>query len=137
MLLLAAALLSACDEKDSAAQATDTTEETGSPDETGSPGETGVPHAVCADIPVDDCGSTPNCQTIDALPAQATKDGYCVEYTAKRVAVGCHDADSGCGDLPTLAASPDDPSTCWWFGNTCIPEGWSACADFDKWEECP
>jgi hypothetical protein len=61
--------------------------------------------------------------------------GICVDFSASPVALGCDVADMGCGAAETLAASPDDPSTCWWFPSTCVPAGWGGCAS-SEYGEC-
>ncbi len=113
-----------------------TSTETGST-ETGST-ETGTPDTPdCAEVTAEECGERPDCLTVEGRPAQATDDGFCVEYAATPTAHDCQDGKGGCGDIPYLAAPADDPSVCWWFPNTCIPDGWVLCGDYDKWPECP
>ncbi len=115
-----------------------TSTETGST-ETGST-ETGTPDTDapdCAEVTAEECGERPDCLTVEGRPAQATDDGFCVEYAATPTAHDCQDGKGGCGDIPYLAVPADDPSVCWWFPNTCIPDGWVLCGDYDKWPECP
>ena len=83
--------------------------------------------AECAALPVDECADRDDCQQIMALEIHERDGELCVDYGDERVAKGCLDAGMMCGMAITYAAPADDPSDCWWFSNTCIPEGWGPC----------
>jgi len=100
----------------------DDKEDTGaSPDDTGT---TGLP-VDCADVPPESCAAS-GCETLSgrAVLNPATPD-ECIDGEAE--ALGCQDTGLGCGQAITFAASPEAPTECWYFTNTCVPDGWTKC----------
>lgn len=47
---------------------------------------------------------------------------------------GCATGSGFCSDHPILGAPPDAPEEYWFFGGSCVPDGWTA-HDYD--EMCP
>lgn len=91
----------------------------------------------CAEMPPPQCASTPECQVIAGRPLIPLSGGFCYPTEDEPLPLGCMDAGEGCGDAETIASSPEDPSRCFWFSSTCIPEGWSVCGDVGEVVECP
>lgn len=91
----------------------------------------------CADLAPPQCAGTPECQVIAGRPLIPFGAGYCYPTDGEPMALGCMGAGEGCGDAETIAASPEDPSRCFFFSSTCIPEGWSVCGDIGEVVECP
>lgn len=130
---LAAVLLLGCGDKAETGTSPDDTAQTA---ETGDTDETGEPLPDCPEVPAEACSDRPDCISADGRPTQTTEEGTCVEYSTEATAHGCLSKKGGCGDIPVLAA-PEAGAECWWFPNTCIPQGWVKCGSYDKWEECP
>lgn len=108
----------------------------GDPGGGGAGGDSGGQPAACGSLSVAGCGSRPDCSNIDGRPMlDDGAGGLCVDFDQPQSPLGCMPADMGCGDAETLAASADDPSTCWWFPSTCVPAGWSGCA-ISEYGEC-
>ena len=123
MVVFGGALLCGCDDKDEQA---DTAEDTA---------VVGLPIS-CYDLTPELCADESTCAVIGGRTTQTTDEGICVDYSTETTGLGCMDAGDGCGAAETLAASPDDPETCWLFPTTCLPEGWTPCAA-ETWQECP
>ncbi len=82
-----------------------------------------------------DCAGA-DCSTILGREVRDDAGQPCVDFGTDPTPLGCMPSGGGCLAVETLAAPPDDPDTCWWFGG-CLPEGWVVCSDFETWEECP
>ena len=119
---------------------TDTDTDTDSDSDTDTDSDTDADPEPCGTLSVEACETRKDCWTLAAWPVQDDgSGGYCIDYEV-REDVGCEQKDIGCGDAPTWAAPPEDPSDCYMFGSTCQPDGWVACKDpAVKWakEECP
>jgi hypothetical protein len=92
---------------------------------------------VCQDLTPLDCKERSDCVVIQAKALSLDCSGEsCLDWDTPSEDKGCMDAEGGCGDAETIAASPQDPSECWWFSSTCIPGGWTVC-DTQWVDECP
>lgn len=113
----------------------DKDEETG--DTTAETGETAVEVVDCADRDPSACeDSTGLCAVISGKPLTLVSEGeYCLDWDDPMEALGCMEADGGCGDAETLAIKDGTDGTCsWWLPNTCIPTGYTYC---EGWaDEC-
>ena len=94
-----------------------------------------VEPSACADLSVDTCANDERCTVIYASQAAFMEDDECFAWANSIEEVGCMDADAGCGQAFTHAASSEDPSGCYGFSNTCIPEGWGDCSQ-GTYPEC-
>ena len=83
---------------------------------------------ACEDVAPESCDDTDGCTSLGARPTVETETGWCVDYTADKVLLGCMSADYGCGAAETPATTADAPDSCLWvFPSTCLPEGYIAC----------
>ena len=89
----------------------------------------------CSSLSVLTCASYPQCSTIDGstMTLDDANECYMMEPA---VAVGCMDGGMICGDAITYAASTEG-GECMMFTSTCIPSGWTACNEWDSYQECP
>jgi len=106
-------------------------------------GETSVPCTEmdcsepmgCVDMSISDCEAAESCSVIHASSVALNEGEECFAWANSVDSVGCMDADLGCGQAFTYAASPEDPSGCFGFTNTCIPQGWGDCSQ-GTYPEC-
>jgi hypothetical protein len=64
---------------------------------------------------------------------QAMEDGdFCIDWEAEGAIIGCKETGP-CGDAETYAHPEENPTQCWFFADTCIPEGRVSCS---SGEEC-
>ena len=89
----------------------------------------------CGDLTADECSTYENCVTITASLTVVNPEEECLDWANSVENVGCMDADMACGDAITYAASADDPTQCYGFTSTCVPQGWSDC-NLDGYPEC-
>lgn len=121
MLLLLSGLTLACGEK----EPEDTS---GADGGTADGGADGGAELACEDVAPASCDGTEGCSTLMAWPVMETSDGWCADFGAERVPLGCMDDDIGCGAAETPATTADAPDTCLWlFPSTCLPAGYVAC----------
>jgi hypothetical protein len=82
-----------------------------------------------------DCSLDPDCVVVYGYPiVDDTGAEACVDRSAGSTFLGCVSGLAGCGDYPTTAG---DGFTCWWFPNTCVPDGWTWCGDGYGLADCP
>lgn len=116
MALAGLAGLTACGDKDEAADTAASAEE-------------------CAARALDACEDDGLCTTIDARPFQDDgAGGTCVDYDDPPEPQGCMPATYGCTAALTSAAPASDPADCWSFSSGCIPDGWEYCES--DYQEC-
>ena len=86
----------------------------------------------CDGLPEDQCEASEACASIGAAPMTPVGEDFCIDYSASGAVVGCKESGP-CGDAETYARPPGDTG-CWYFADTCIPEGWEYCGA--SGEEC-
>ncbi len=101
-------------------------------------GDDGETVTDCSVLSIDACAASEACFLVQSQPLVRPKTGgeLCVDFAHDPVPQACMDADLACTQAETYAAPPEDPSTCWWFPNGCIPDGWVPC-DLGALEACP
>ena len=107
-------------------------------------GETSVPctemdcssvePSACGDMSITECETNDSCAVIYASQVILYED-ECFAWANSIESVGCMDIALDCGQAFTYAASPEDPSGCYGFTNTCIPQGWGDCSQ-GTYPEC-
>ena len=81
----------------------------------------------CPELSLDSCAEDENCRIVGAGAMGQTADGdLCIDMNAEGEELGCID-NGPCDDAETYARAPDS-ETCYFFADTCIPEGWLPCA---------
>lgn len=133
----------ACGEKEDTASETETsseidtsdtdTDDTDSGNDTSDTDDSGVTDGDCATLSVEICHTRDDCTARSANPMTFDEPNQCWELEPSQE-VSCLSNDMGCGDAITYA-SPPDSEACWWFSDTCIPEGWTECSYPDE-PEC-
>lgn len=101
---------------------------------------------------VDDTDSTAACETLEPSACGARAD--CTALNGRELTIpdtggaACYDLGSAeplacltgevtCGAAITFATQPDGHGPCYYFTNTCVPEGWVSCEpDYNAWDEC-
>ena len=81
----------------------------------------------CTDLSVTDCASREDCAAITASQTVLNAEEECLDWANSVEDVGCMNAEMGCDNAITYAASAADPTQCYGFPSTCIPQGWSDC----------
>ena len=110
-----------------------TFDDTSSGDGTGD-GTSGTDECLALDAKT--CLDDETCATIDARRIIENGPVPCVDMSGPPSGVGCHSASTSCDAHATLAAGPDDPTRCWWFADSCIPDTWTEC-EYQELEACP
>ena len=88
----------------------------------------------CSSLGPDECAAREDCSSIGGMMMQPTDDGdFCIDWEAEGSVVGCRD-EGPCGDAESYAQPPDDPTVCWFFSDTCIPDGWIGCGSGQECE---
>lgn len=91
----------------------------------------------CVELPPTACEADEGCRALEAWLVRAEGEGWCVDFSKDRVALGCIAADAGCGDAETPATTADKPDQCLWlFPSTCLPPGYLSCPE-SSLPECP
>ena len=83
--------------------------------------------ADCTELSVAECASADECTVITSSQVEYDQRNECYTWSNNVERVGCMAADMGCGSAFTYAAAPDNPSQCYGFTNTCVPQGWVDC----------
>lgn len=93
--------------------------------------------APCIDLFPSECSLRSDCDEVAGRPLGRSSAGApCVETLGDPVARGCAGAGADCVDGEILAAPPEDPDECWWFADSCVPDGWMPCADTEVPPPC-
>ena len=89
----------------------------------------------CKELSVSECETANTCHVITGSQVVYDDENECFAWANSVEQLGCMDATMGCGDAITLAASSADPTTCYGFSNTCIPDGWIDCVQ-ESFPDC-
>ena len=89
----------------------------------------------CTILEQEECESTEGCTPIWASPVMLDNENQCFLWANTIEGVGCMVSDQTCTEAITYAASPSDTSSCYGFGNGCIPTGWGDCSQ-GSFPEC-
>ena len=82
----------------------------------------------CSTLDAEECAASPTCTSIGGMMMQSTEDGdFCIDWEGEAATLGCKDTGP-CEDAETYARPEDNPDVCWFFADTCIPEGWVSCS---------
>ena len=93
------------------------------------------PEADCVELSVSDCAETEACVVITASEVILDTEEECFAWANSVDNVGCMPAEIGCGAAITYAASAEEPTLCYGFTNTCIPDGWNDCS-LESYPDC-
>jgi len=96
-----------------------------------------IEDAPCIELFPSECAQESECQLVEGFVINGDPGEECVQHTGDTVGLGCDAAGRDCLDVETLAAPADDPTDCYLFSDSCIPEGWVDCEDLsDIPEDC-
>jgi hypothetical protein len=84
----------------------------------------------CEELSLEECSSGADCSPRSARLITFDDVNECWT-TEEPQNVSCMDAVLSCMSVETYAHAPDSQE-CWFFSNSCIPEGWTLCSDLEE-----
>ncbi len=86
----------------------------------------------CVDFFPSECAQETACAIVEGFVVTESEGSVCVDYTGDTLGLACDVADRSCLAIETLAASADDPTDCYLFPDSCIPDGWGDCEEVSE-----